>query len=102
MDTGEHDPWLAASTATLRAARGDETRIAEAVRDVCSRGRRELFLAPIVVWDYLAVSWPGLFGDAGYSSEELEQLMPVVEKAWLEAYDGWSPTEGLPAEPTAE
>jgi hypothetical protein len=99
---GGHNAWLAASTAALRSAGGNGARVAQAVRGICDRGRREILLPPLAVWDYLAVSWPGLFGDAGYSAAEVEQLMPVIEKAWAEAFDGWSPAEGVSDQPPAK
>ena len=94
--------WLDDGTAAVRAAKGDPERVAAAVLAFCSRGRRELFLSPLVVWDYLAVSYPGVLGEAGFSDDEVEQLMPAVEQAWLRAYKGWEATEGFPADRPAD
>jgi hypothetical protein len=94
--------WLDDGRAALRSAKGDRERVAAGIFAFCDRGRRGLFLTPLVVCDYLVVSYPGLLGNAGFSDEEVEQLVPTVEQAWLRAYEGWEATEGLPAERPAD
>jgi hypothetical protein len=94
--------WLDAGREAVRAAKGDRERVAAAVFAFCQRGRRQLLLAPLVVWDYLAISYPTLLGEAGFSDDEVEQLAPDVEQAWLHAYEGWHATEGSAAERPAD
>lgn len=94
--------WLNDGRAPARAAKGDRERVAASIFAFCDRGRRQLFFAPLVVWDYLAVSYPGLLGEAGFADDEVEQLMPTVEKEWLRAYEGWTATEGFSAERPAD
>jgi hypothetical protein len=89
--------WLDDGRGAVRAAKGDRERIAAAVLAFCDYGRRKLFFAPLVVWDYLVVSYPGLLREAGLSDDEVEQLLPAVEQAWVRAYEGWNPTEGIAA-----
>jgi hypothetical protein len=82
---GGHDAWLAESRALLAAARGNPRRVGEAVREIARAGFRDLELSPAIVWDYLTVSSPGLFGEAGYSDAEVDALTPEIERAMAEA-----------------
>jgi hypothetical protein len=79
MDIDDHDEWLNASRALLADARGDPARIEEAIRQVCASGFSEMRFSPMIVWDYPAVSTPGLFVEAGYTDAEVDALMPVIE-----------------------
>jgi hypothetical protein len=81
----QHDAWIERSQKLLEAARGDEDCVAAAVTELARSAFNTLHYSPYVVWDYLAISSPGLFEKAGYPGIEIEALMPVIEKAMAEA-----------------
>lgn len=81
----DHEPWLDQSRALLAAAKGDDRRVSKAVFDLSLTAFRDLHLSPSIVWDYLTISTPGLFGEAGYTDDEVDALMPVIEKAITDA-----------------
>jgi hypothetical protein len=98
-DAAEVAAWLEGGRAALRHAHGEPERIAAAVREFSIRGRNELMMSPLIVWDYLAISTPSLLQEAGSSLEQVEALDAIVEQAWVDAFDGWSP-RGPGARPT--
>jgi hypothetical protein len=69
----------------LAAARGDPDRVAAAVTKLARSAFTTLHYPPYVVWDYPAISSPGLFERAGYAGVEVEELTPIIEKAMAEA-----------------
>lgn len=77
--------WLNESRALLATARGDDKRIENALVKLSLTAFRQLRFSPMIVWDYLTISTPGLFGEAGYSDAEVDSLMPVIERAIIEA-----------------
>jgi hypothetical protein len=77
----DHDPWLVESRSLLAAARGNPRSVAEAVRQLADTAFRKLRFSPAIVFDYLFVSTPGLFGEAGYSDAEVDSLMPQIESS---------------------
>jgi hypothetical protein len=79
MDEDDHDPWLNESRSLLAAARGDTKRVVEAVRQLSLVAFRQWRFSPAIVFDYLFISTPGLFGEAGYSDAEVDSLMPQIE-----------------------
>jgi hypothetical protein len=88
MDENDHDPWLNESRSLLAAARGDPKRFVDAVRQLSLVAFRQWKFSPAIVFDYLFVSTPGLFEEAGYSNAEVDSLMPqiesCVESAWAQ------------------
>src|SRR5688500_176575 len=81
-------PWLEGGPASLAAARGNPAAVREAVYRFCAEGRA-LELSPLTTWDYLIISSPGMLGAAGFTDEEVDQLYPIIEEAWVAAYEGF-------------
>jgi hypothetical protein len=50
------------------------------LRQLCKRAFRDFQFAPSVVLDYMVVSSPGLFEEAGFSEEEIDELMPTIDR----------------------
>ena len=80
--------WLENGSASLAASRGNPAALRDAVYRFCAGGRA-LGLSPLTTWDYLIVSSPGILGEAGFTDEEVEQLYPMIEDAWVAAYEGF-------------
>jgi hypothetical protein len=80
-DNAEHDAWVEQSRLLLIAARGDHERVRGAVYALSLGAFRQLLFSPAIVFDYLFVSTPGLFGEAGYTDAEVDSLMPAIEAA---------------------
>ena len=77
--------FLDDTVAALRAATGDMQRIEIAIRTYCQRGR-ELDMSPMELWDYFAISYPGLPEKAGYSEAQIEEtenrFQRVTNELW--------------------
>ena len=86
MTDADHDAWLSASRQLLLAAHGDPIRVRAAVRQLALNAFRQLLFSPAIVFDYLFISTPGLFGEAGYTDDEGDSLMPSIEAAVGEAW----------------
>jgi hypothetical protein len=88
----DEDAWLNDSRSLLAAARGDTQRVSAAVHQLAVAAFERLHYSPAIVFDYLFVSTPGLFGEAGYSDSEVDFLMPQIEisvrSAWADRAAG--------------
>jgi hypothetical protein len=67
------------TVALLKAAGGDRERIESAIRRYIERGA-SLGMSPLVLWDYFAISSPGIPGRAGYCGYEGEQMVAVFDR----------------------
>lgn len=57
------------------------------------RAFRGFLFSPAVILDYMAVTTPGLFREAGYSDAEVDELMPTIDRIIGEE---WAARPGLP------
>ena len=71
---------VADTVARLKAADGDRERIEAAVRRYIERGNK-LGASPLDLWDFFAISSPGIPEKAGYCGVECEQIVAVFD--WL-------------------
>ena len=78
----------------VAAARADRDTLEPALRQMCRRAFRDSRFPPSFVIDYLVVSTPSLFGEAGFSDDEVDDFMPtldrVVGEEWAARRDGWT------------
>jgi predicted kinase len=93
MAVDDHDVWLQEANKLLSGARHDPTTLAPALRQLCKRAFRDFRFAPSIILDYMAVSSPGLFEEAGFSDAEIDELMPTIDRIigeeWSARQPGW-------------
>ena len=71
----------------LQAAGGDRERIESAIRRYIERGDK-LGASPYDLWDYFAISAPGIPERAGYCGYECEQMLAVFKRLSGERFGG--------------
>ena len=76
---------LDSTVTALRDAAGDMQGIRAAIVTYCRRGE-ELCLSPLHLWDYFAISHPGLPDKAGYSAAEVEETTELFEEVTSELW----------------
>jgi hypothetical protein len=80
MDDADHDVWLREAGELLAVARRQPETLEPALRQLSRRAFRDFRFSPSVMLDYMVVSTPGLFGEAGYSDAEVDELMPTIDR----------------------
>jgi hypothetical protein len=73
------------TVARLRAADGDSERIEAAVRRYLIEGDK-CGMSPMILWDYFAISSPGIPERAGYSEHECEQMVGMFDRLAREKF----------------
>jgi len=86
-DATEIDRLLQETVARLASAKGDEGRVAQAIRQYLSEGS-SLHMSPTELWDYFAISTPGLPEEAGFDAAETERAVEVFSMLADEAFRG--------------
>jgi hypothetical protein len=71
----------------LKAADGDPEGMEAAIRRYIERGEK-CGISPIILWDYFAISSPGIPERAGYCGTEGEQMVAVFERLSEERFGG--------------
>ena len=89
MTDDDHDIWMGEAGKLLRVARRDAGTLESSLRQLCNRAFREFQFTPSVILDYMVVSSPGLFEVAGFSDEEINQLMPTIDRIVGEEWAAW-------------
>jgi hypothetical protein len=87
MDEDDHDVWLREAAELLAVARQKPETLEPALRQLSRRAFGDFRFAPSVILDYMVVSTPGLFGEAGYSDTEVDELMPTIDRIVGEEWD---------------
>jgi|GEM_PF-4775589 len=80
MTDDDHDIWLEEAGKLLAVARHDPSAVEPSLRQLCKRAFRDFQFSPSVILDYMVVSSPGLFEEAGFSDEEIDELMPTIDR----------------------
>jgi hypothetical protein len=80
MEDNDHETWLNEARALLTVARRKRETLEPALRRLCKLAFREFRFSPMVIMDYMVVSTPGVFGEAGFSDEEVDALMPTIDR----------------------
>jgi hypothetical protein len=75
------------TVARLRAAEGDLERVEAALRRYIARGER-LGASPYDLWDFFAISSPGIPERAAYCGHEREQMVGLFDRLTKERYGG--------------
>jgi hypothetical protein len=65
--------------ARLRAAEGDREKIEAAISRYLDQGAK-CGMSPYILWDYFAISSPGIPGRAGYCDYECEQMTDLFAR----------------------
>ena len=82
---GDYDNWFSQTQKRLASVRGT-AEFESALREICREAFRTHEMAPAELVDYMVVSTPGVFEEAGYSEQEMDSLVHVldriVEEAW--------------------
>jgi hypothetical protein len=73
------------TVARLREADSDQEAIESALRNYIDTGDR-LNLSPYVLWDYFAISSPGLPEQAGYCGYDVERMNSLFERLMGEKF----------------
>ena len=75
------------TVARLKAADGDREGIEAAIRRYVERGDG-CGMSPMILWDYFAISSPGIPERAGYCGYEGEQMIAVFDRLSRERFGG--------------
>jgi hypothetical protein len=75
------------TVARLKAADGDRERIEAAIRGYIERGDK-CGMSPMILWDYFAISSPGIPERAGYCGAECELMTAVFGRLSKERFGG--------------
>ncbi len=67
------------TVARLRAADGDQEGIEAALRRYIDRGVKHVH-SPFILWDYFAISSPGIPERAGYCGYECEKMVALFDR----------------------
>lgn len=86
LSDDDHETWLRDARELLGAARSGARELEPVLRQLCQRAFRDFRFSPSVVIDYLVVSTPGLFEEVGFSEDEVDKLMPLVDRAVREEW----------------
>jgi hypothetical protein len=73
--------------ARLRAAEGDRDKIEAAIRRYLNQGHK-CGMSPYILWDYFAISSPGIPERAGYCGYECEQMTDLFARLSEEKFSG--------------
>jgi hypothetical protein len=73
------------TVARLKAADGDREQVEYAILRYIDRGHA-LGMSPLILWDYFAISSPGIPGRAGYCGYECEQVVALFDRLSKERF----------------
>jgi hypothetical protein len=85
MDWTKFRELVGQTVSRLREADGDPAKVRTAIRRYLNQGTR-LGMSPLVLWDYFAVSHPGIVGQAGYSGTRKDAVMAEFERITRETF----------------
>ena len=76
---GDYDDWFSQTRNRLASVRGT-AECEPALREICREAFRTHEMAPSELVDYMVVSTPGVFEEAGYSEPEMDSLVHVLDR----------------------
>src|SRR3954462_13274624 len=88
LNHNDEEIWLGEARGLLAAARVDGDTLEAALRRMCRPPFRDSRFPPSFVIDYLVVSTPSLFGEARFSDDEVDELMPTIDRIVGEEWAG--------------
>jgi hypothetical protein len=71
----------------LRDADGDRKKIESAIKRYLTRGD-VLGMSPYILWDYFAISSPGIAENAGYCGDEYEKMVTLYTRLSKAKFSG--------------
>ncbi len=86
MDWAKFRSLVAETVASLQSADGDRERIESAVRRYIERGDK-LGASPYDLWDFFAISSPGIPERAGYCGAECDPIKAVFDALMRSRFD---------------
>ena len=69
----------------LRNAEGDLEKVESAIRRYLNQGYKYV-MSPYILWDYFAISSPGIPARAGYCDYEAEQMEAIFDRLSKEKF----------------
>jgi hypothetical protein len=69
----------------LRNAEGDREKVESAIRRYLNQGYKYV-MSPYILWDYFAISSPGIPARAGYCGYEAEQMEAIFDRLSKEKF----------------
>ncbi len=84
----EFDNWFSQTQKQLASVRGT-AEFEPTLREICREAFRTHKMAPLELVDYIVVSTPGVFEEAGYSEQEIDSLVHVLDRIVEEEWAAW-------------
>ncbi len=69
----------------LRNAEGDREKVEAAIRYYLNQGYKYV-MSPMILWDYYAISSPGIPERAGYCGNEVDQMVAISDRLSKEKF----------------
>jgi hypothetical protein len=69
----------------LRNAEGDREKVESSIRRYLNQGDK-YGMSPMILWDYFAISSPGIPERAGYCGYEAEQMVAIFDRLSKEKF----------------
>jgi hypothetical protein len=73
------------TVARLKAADGNREGVESTIRRYIERGDK-LGMSPMILWNYFAISSPGIPQRAGYCGDECEQMVAIFDRLSRERF----------------
>jgi hypothetical protein len=79
MEWDKFRKLVAETVSRLREADGDREKIESAIRRYLNQGYKYVW-SPMILWDYFAISSPGIPERAGYCGAECEEMVAIFDR----------------------
>lgn len=86
MNWDKFDQLVEDTVTGLREAAGNHEKIEAVTRRYLDQGFKYV-LSPLILWDYFAISSPGIPQRAGYGGDEAEQMEAIFERLSKEKFE---------------
>lgn len=85
MDWAKFRKLVAETVLKLKAADRDWERIEVALRKYIEGGEK-YGMSPLILWDYFAISSPGIAEQAGYCGYDQERIVALFDRLTMERF----------------
>lgn len=85
MDWDKFRKLVNDTVSRLHSANGDREKIESAIRHYLNQGYKYV-MSPMILWDYFAISSPGIPERAGYCGVECEQMVAIFDRLSKEKF----------------
>lgn len=86
MNWDKFDQLVEETVCRLREAVGNRERIETVIRHYLDQGFKYV-VSPMILWDYFAISSPGIPEQAGYGGDEAEQIVAIFDRLSKEKFE---------------